>query len=140
MSSGQYLSSQSGGNISIRSDAVLTNAYVASSSVDLGSYTSVTAYLVVGTAQAKTCNLIPQWSEDDSAFFSEQYEVAGTASGIEQPFTPYDRRIDITIATTGNIYCCRFNRLGRYFRVKVKSDATTTGTVSISVHKQSLSN
>lgn len=141
MASGQYLSVQSGGNITLRADSTLTGSYVASSSLDLGSYTSTEIFLTVGTAQAATtCSLKPQWSEDDTNYFDEQYEVAGTASGTEQPFIPYSRRVDIPISATGNVYCCRFNRMGRYFRVAVKSSGVTTGTVGITGHKQSLSN
>lgn len=140
MASGQYASFQSGAATSIRADAIVTNAYVGSTTVDLMSYTSVTIYAVVTMTQATTISLKFQWSHDGSNWFDETVEVAGSPSGSELAYTPYSRVETISLATAGNIWCGRSNRLGRYFRCAIKSGAETTGTIALLIHKQSLSN
>lgn len=143
MASGQYLSVRSGAPTSLRAAAVLTASYVPTSSIDLGSYTSATLYLTIVSAAAETCTLKPQWSEDNfltsASTFDEQYEVAGTASGTEQPFTSYSRTVLISLATGAPNYSSRFNREGRYFRVSLKSSGTTA-TISVAVQLSCLSN
>lgn len=142
MSSGQYLSVQ-GPAVAIKADGTLTNAYVrypTTGTVDMGSWTSVTVFVKIGTAQSKTCNLKFSWSHDGTTWFNEQAEVAGTASAPDQPYTPYDRRVDVSLADNSVTYSCRFNRMAQHFTVLAKSDATTTGTISISVQKSSISN
>lgn len=138
MASGQYLSVRSGAPTSLRSAAVMTSSYVVTSSIDLGSYTSVTAYLTKGTAAAETASLKPQWSEDNTTFYDEQVEVAGTASGTEQPFTAYSRRTDVSVAASTPDWSSRFNRQGRYFRMAIKSSGTTA-TVALTVQLSCLS-
>lgn len=125
----------------IRSDAVLTNAYVPSSTVDLTTYDSVIVHVIVGTAQAsKVCNTKFQWSLDGTNFADETVDTA-TASTAgtpgTQPYSPYIRVIDIPMDTAGYTYVMRARRMGVAFRVAVKSDATTTGTISIKVIKAS---
>lgn len=146
MSSGQYSSVQ-GAAITIKSNGTLTDSYVRypttiaeAGPADMGSWTSVTVFVTIGTAQAKTCNLKFSWSHDGTTWFNEQVEVAGTASAPDQPYTPYDRRVDLSLADNSITYSCRFNRMAKYFTVLAKSDATTTGTVAILVQKTALSN
>ena len=117
--------------------AVLTNAYsgAVSSAVDLESYDGLALTLKVTTAQAKTCNLKFQWSHDDSAYFDELVEVQGSAASGEQPYTILSRVIQIDMTSTGNLYIARLRRMARYFRVTMKSDATTTGQVRVDIIK-----
>lgn len=120
-----------GAPTTLRADAVLTNAYVNSDPIDLKSYDSVTIMIKIGTTQAKTCNTKFQWSMDGTTYADEPCLVNGTVASGEQPQVPSARRVDIDISTTANHYIERFHRLAQFLRVAVKSDATTTGTISI---------
>ena len=129
---------QLGAATSLRADAVLTTAYVASSSVDLKSYDSVSVRVAVGAVAdaARTGNIKFQWSIDDLTWNDEPINVNGTPSGTELHQTPYSRVIDLNLAS-GRMYIERFERLMRYFRVSVKSDAATAATVLIESFKLS---
>jgi hypothetical protein len=135
-----YGLTQEGAALVHRADAVLTNAYNTSKTVyvDLKSYDSLTVAFIIGTGQAKTANIKFQWSLDDPSvttprWFDEQIDAYGTVSGTETPVTGTSRRTDLDMTSAGNIYIIRTRRLARFFRTVEKSDATTTGTLSIIV-------
>jgi hypothetical protein len=137
----QYLSVQGGSPPVVRADAVLTNAYVASSSVNMGTYDSAFIRVKVGTAQAgKICKIKVQWSDDDTVFDDETVDTpAASSSGTPgiQPFDPYIREVNVPMDTASYAYRFRVRRMGTYLRVSCKSDATTTGTVSVTILKAS---
>lgn len=133
-----YLSVQ-GAPFSIRASAVFTGSYVATSSVDMGSWTSATVFITVGTAAVETLSLKPQWSPDNSTWYDEQFEVIGTQSGTEQPFAAYSRVVTTSLASGAPNYSCRFNRMAQYFRLACKSSGTTA-TAVITVQLSSISN
>jgi len=114
----------------------LTASYVASDSIDLKSYDSAVVLIEVPTNQAsKTANVKFEWSNDGTTFVPEYALNPGTIASGDQPYTPVQKRVDVDMAsgTTSAPYIERVRRLARYFRIKVKSDGVTTGTVKGSV-------
>ena len=108
----------------IRAAAVLTNAYVGSTTVDMASAESVVVRALVTVTNAETISMKPQWSIDDSAWSDESVLTNATISGTEIQYGPSSRVIQID-ASAANSYIERFNRLARYFRIAVKSNGTT---------------
>lgn len=138
---------QLGAATSIRAAAVLSNAYVRSSTVDLLSYDSVILLITVASPESGTgrvCNLKFGWGQADGTWADEPFEVIGTASGSEIPSVPYSRRVDISIDSANGAYMgtyiVRLRRLARYFSIAVKSSATTTATIAAAVIKESNQN
>jgi hypothetical protein len=138
MAVGQYLSVQ-GAPFSIRAAAVFTASYVATSAVNLQSWTSATVFITVGTAAAETLSIKPQWSPDNTTWYDEMFEVIGTQSGTEQPFAAWSRVVTFSLDTGKPNYSCRFNRMAQYFRLACKSSGTTA-TAVITVQLSALSN
>lgn len=109
----------------IRASAVLTASYVGSTAVDLaGASAVVVRALVTVTNAAEVFSLKPQWSIDNSAWSDEYVLGNSTISSTENQFTPYSRVIQID-ASAANDYIEKYNRVARYFRIAVKSTATT---------------
>lgn len=122
----------------IRSDSTLTSSYVASDAVDLQNFNSLAITARVGTTQAtKVANLKFQWSHDGSIWTDEPVKITGSITGTpeggnhEQHFTIPSNVIDIAMDTVNNGFVARFARTARFFRVLAKSDAVTTGTLSV---------
>ena len=118
----------------------LTASYQFSQSLDLLSYDSVNLYVTIGTTEAVTANLKFQWSQDDVTWMDETTLTATASAGTEQPYTPYSKRIDLSMATAGAVYTTRSQRLAKYFRVALKSSGTTTGTIQVAAAKSKNSN
>lgn len=120
----------------IRPSAVLSGTYVSSNPVDLENHNSVVIEVEATVAQAATTvNLKFQWGIRDvtgTIQWTDETALADSAvSGTELPQTPYSRRVDLSIASTGIIYKERFNRLARFFRIQAKSSGVTTGKIEV---------
>lgn len=114
---------------------MLTNAYsgFVSSSIDLFGYNGVSCLVTVGTQQSSTTGSLKfQWSFDDTNFYDEEVETAGTPSGTEAAYQPYSKVVTIDLSSSGIGYDLRrFDRKAPYFRVVGKSSGTTTGTLIV---------
>lgn len=108
----------------IRAAAVMTNAYVGSTAVDMVSASSVVIRALVTVTASETISMKSQWSIDGTLWSDESALVLGTATSTEQPYTYLSRVIQID-ASAANSYIERYNRMARYFRVAVKSTGTT---------------
>ena len=132
-----FIEIRGGAPTSLRAAAALTNAYVASSSVDLKSYDSVAiAFGFSATDSGKTCTVKYQWSNDDAEtptnWYNETIEESGTAASGELPCAGYVKTTTMDMTNDyGSGLIMRMRRLGRHFRVAVKGNTSTTATLVI---------
>lgn len=124
--------SAAGSAVSIRDSATVTNAYVASSSVDMAQNARVSMRAVVTTTAADTIYLKAQWSQDGTNWSDEVMKKTGTPSGGE---VQSDLLVDVVKidASAANSFLSAYDRQARYFRVMVKSGA---GTPKLSISAQ----
>jgi hypothetical protein len=122
----------SGTGKTLRSAATLTNSYVASSSIDLLGFNSVTVRIKSSAADAgKILHGLFEWSDDDTTYYKEQSVSFGVVSGDEIPGSFYDYKL---VRAMDNQVLISFRAVAqdRYFRMKVKEAAgTSTATVTI---------
>ncbi len=120
--------------VAIRADAVLTNAYVLATVVDMSQYNYCRFRVVVGTAQAKTCNIKVCYGMTSTVLDNFQND-AYALSGSDYLVTSYDLRYDLDMTVAGTVWACAFFKRARYIGLRLKSDATTTGTISATAQR-----
>jgi hypothetical protein len=127
-----------GSPISLRDALELTDSFVASTAIDLKSYDSVALmFEVSATDAAHTMTIAYDWSNDlvDASasvtnWYNETIETAGTASGGALASASSIRTTTVDLAVAQNPIM-RLRRMGRWFRVRVKGDTSTTATIAI---------
>lgn len=124
----------------IRPVGTLTGSYVASNIVNLGTFSGVSLIVDIGTAQtSKVVSVKPQWGFKDEnnvmVWIAEPRMTDAAASAGEIVQTPSARVISVQLDSANAAYMGgyieRFNRLAEFFRVLVKSDGVTTGTIGL---------
>ncbi len=119
----------------MRDAAVLTASYVSSGAINCQNAQQISIEVIVASAQAKTCNLLAQWSVDNVNWVTEPVNVAGTATATEQPYTRLDKRFDFSVNVTGMAFGETFTRWGGYkwFRVQVKESSGSGSTATVQI-------
>lgn len=130
----------SGDKTTLRAAATLTSSYVASNSIDLEHFDSVTIEVVtVNNDASKVLHLAYQWSHDNSTWFTEKVLTSGTAASGVHPMVANDKQIQIALDTAGNLFTDRANKQARFFRVRCKeATGTSTATVAVSATPRNL--
>lgn len=114
--------------VTIRAAAVLTNAYVVTTAVDMSQWSKAAFLVTVDTAQAKTCNIKVGYSFNGTTWYNYKYATYAT-SGSDLLVSYTDWRADLDISSTANYWTDFFEKRAKYIALLLKSDATTTGKV-----------
>ncbi len=118
-----------------RAASALTTGYVACTETAGDDHQYTVEVIVSGTGESVTASLIPQWSPDNSTWYDEPVNIAGSVT-TEAPYTRVPKVFQFSVSATGGAFTETFTRWGnhRYFRVKIKgASATTTALVQIKV-------
>lgn len=130
--SSHHLQIRQGAPVTIRSNAVMTSGYVATTAVDLKSYDSVSVMLTINTVGAETVSVKSQWSNDNveqgetqTTWYDELEDGEATISGTESTRGSYTAVFQFSANTGAPNPIRRYRRLGRHFRLAIKSSGTT---------------
>lgn len=116
--------------VTSKASAVPTAVYVGSTAIDLAGCNGVWISVDVTVAESATCNIKFGWSPDNVTYRYQQYKLSGATDGGDIIYNWYDERYDLDMSSTDNHYQEAFSRAARYFKVFVKSNATT-GKVAV---------
>ena len=125
--------------VTIRSAAVLTNAYVLATAVDMSQSNYVRFRATVDTAEAITISIKIAYSMVGGTTASNwdylQYDTYGTPAGTDVAITSYDALYSLSLASTSNVWSSVFFKRARYCTVAVKYTGATTGKVAVTAQR-----
>lgn len=116
-------------------------SYTATTAVESTNYNALIAKIEVAVAEAgKVATIKPQWSDNGTDWWDEPLAVNGVQSGtdaggnLEYAENHASRVLSLAL-DNARFTAIRFNRMARFMRFQVKSDATT-GEIEITVTPQ----